>query len=395
MEDQKVIAPSPISQKLEDEDDPDTIFAKAISELDTQPLPKLRNPIRWQDVLVNLIPISMILAAIFGIIWSVITYPIIYINITPVEKTVTITTLLSLATQTRSPKTIKASLSSLTTGKGHQVARQAQGFLTFYNGEFTAQVIPGGSVFAGADGVKAVTDAQVIIPASNLPNIQSATISAHAIEFGTQGNIGAYDINGQCCNAAIKVVNAAPFYGGQNERTFQAVAQSDIDSLVSKLNTSITAQMPMTFSVAANQSVYPTNCSFSTATNHKVGEEAKAVSVSAQEVCSGLVYQNDELKTKTTDAFISQTQPSKSYTLLGSVTASLVTVTPLTATITGKWGYRLDKSYEGFLAAQIAGDAPGEAKQYLLHTGIISSVSLDQSLPKDPDYIRFIEAASF
>jgi len=64
-------------------------------------------------------------------------------------------------------------------------------------------------------------------------------------------------------------------------------------------------------------------------------------------------------------------------------------VAPLTATITGTWVFHLDTAYKRFLAEQIAGDSPAQARAYLLQTGVIAAVSLDQPLPKAPDYIRF------
>src|SRR6266487_4073523 len=93
------------------------------------------------------------------------------------------------------PITISQSATTHTTGRGHQDARNATGTVTFYNGQLNSIFIPAGFILTGSDGVQIVTDQDASIPASNLPQVGQVTVSAHAINAGSKGNIPSFDIN--------------------------------------------------------------------------------------------------------------------------------------------------------------------------------------------------------
>ena len=100
------------------------------------------------------------------------------------------------------PITLSQAQTAPTTGIGHENARAATGTVTFYNGLFTAQLIPQGTVFTGSDGVQVATDADVSIPAANPPMFAIASVFAYALLSGTSGNITAGDINTTISNGS-------------------------------------------------------------------------------------------------------------------------------------------------------------------------------------------------
>ena len=381
------------SQPLpQDEDDREDIFLRAVSEIDTLPLfpPRRRMRVCWSDILSSTLVLVLLLGSFAGLIWSALTYPVITVGVLPATKTMTITAPLTIPTERLAPQTLRETLSAATTGKGVQAAQAARGLLTFYNGEFTARVIAAGTTFTVSAGISVLTEASVTIPAATPPNLGIATVAAHATSTGPQGNLPAYALNRPCCHAAIKVVNPHPFTGGQTDRRFPAVAQQDVETIIQRLQAILMERMPAAFPVRAGEAVVPFNCTFVATPDHSVGTEASSVTVTAQQTCAGLRYRTVDLTRAATQAFSVQTQPSKSYDLRGLEQVTPTSVAPFTATIMGTWVFHLDTGYERFLAEQIAGDTPAQARAYLLQTGVIAAVSLDQPLPQDPDYIRFI-----
>ncbi len=103
---------------------------------------------------------------------------------------------------------------------------QAKGILTFYNGnQVGACTINAGTIVTDKNGVQITTDGSVTIPPGNpLKGYGSNTVSAHAVQPGSQGNIPAKDFN----YLAIKVCptgngayagfvsNMQAFAGGSN-----------------------------------------------------------------------------------------------------------------------------------------------------------------------------------
>lgn len=149
---------------LDEDDDP---VATAYSQVDTQPLPKLQEPpFSWSLVVAVLLFYTSALGV--AILYA-ITYPSVTIDVLPIEKVLSTTTMLPVPTRSLAPVTLTESLSAKTTGRGHIDATRASGTLTFYNGEFSAQTIVVGTVFTGSDGVQVATDGTVSIPPAAPP----------------------------------------------------------------------------------------------------------------------------------------------------------------------------------------------------------------------------------
>ncbi len=364
-------------QPADDDDSPDAIFMRAVSEIPTQPLPKYTS--REQEIVEPYFLCSVFLVVfclLVSSIAAVVNQPVVTVTLFPVHKSLQITTTIPLQTRQLAPVTLTRTLTAQTTGHGHQEARPATGTLTLYNGLFTQQTIPRGTVFAGADGVKMVTDEAVTIPAL-------------AVVAGSSGNIAAYDINATFVNG-VSVKNTSPFSHGQDARGYQAVAQRDLDTLTSKLQQQLTQAIPQAFRIAPGEEVTPTNCVFTASADHGIGEETQKVTVKAIKTCSAIAYSQDALQKKAVTAFTT-TRPGKKYELVSGVRTSVMSVSPFLVRCSGSWEYVFTSDYEQYLAEQITGDTPAQARAYLLKTGVVSQATITQSqtLP-DPYHIKFV-----
>jgi len=363
----------------------DEIFVNAVSEIPTQPLSKRRTR---EEIHALILLYVLVLFFIAGSLIGILTYPSVTIDLVPMSKRVSVLTQLSIPTRTLPPVTLSKSLTATTTGKGYQVARRATGNLTFYNGLFTQQTLPIGTVFIGRSGVKVSTDETVTLPAATPPQFAEATVSAHALQPGAAGNIQAGDVNATVSNGVL-VKNTSAFHGGRDARDFQAVSQSDLDNLTTKLQQQLTQALPHQFLLRSGEALQTTNCLFKATPNHQPGAEAREVTVNASKTCEGIAYSQDELERSATAAFTT-TRPGTNYLLEGDIQINVTSVSPFTVSLRGLWVYHLSQDYEQFLAQQIAGDTPEQARSYLLQTGFITQATVTQNLPKDPDHIHFL-----
>jgi hypothetical protein len=256
-----------------------------------------------------------------------------------------------------------------------------------YNGLFTAQTLPAGTVLTGADGVQIATDAPVTIPAGHPPLYGQAIVGARALKAGKAGNIGAGDIT-LTVSSGVLVKNSV-FRGGREARDFQAVAQADLDQVTVTLKGMLTQQMPLAFTLRPGEGVQPLDCTFNITPTHHVGEEAATVTARAASTCQGMAYNREQLNQRATQAFAAQASPGASYHLVGKVQVQVVSATPLTVSCRGLWAYTLSPDYEQFLAERIAGDSPQQARKYLLHTGFLTRAIVPDTLPRDPAHIHF------
>jgi len=175
-----------------------------------------------------------------------------------------------------------------TTGRVHVPATQARGLVTFYNSLTQPQVIDAGTLFIGADGEQIVTDQAAYVPAGDYTSNGQATVWAHALNTGVEGNVKAGDISGPCCRAFIQAVNSA-FSGGHDARDIQAVAKS------AQLQQSLQARLSTLLS-PGNTLVTPVPCSTHTASSQAVGTQASQMSVTVRQTCTPAAYNLSELE---------------------------------------------------------------------------------------------------
>jgi hypothetical protein len=314
--------------------------------------------------------------------------PVVTVTIIPESHVLTLTGTVQLGRLLR-PITLSQSQTVLTTGKGHQDARSAIGYITFYNGLFSSQTIAAGTIVTGADGVHIITDQEAGIPAANPPSLGYATVSAHAITQGTAGNIPSYDINEACCSTAIKAVNTTPFHGGQNERTFQTVAKADIASIAIPLKTTVAQSMQgaVTAQVNQHETLLVLPCSRAETADHNAGDEAKEVTVTVSQTCSAAAYNSQALeeRVKSRLASLAATKLGPGYRLRGDVQVSVKkaivtrTTTPLvflTFQAQGTWVYGLNAAGQQAIKSLIAGKPKQEALRELLALPGIAHASI-------------------
>ena len=183
------------------------------------------------------------------------------------------------------------------TGIGHENASTATGTVTFYNGLFTAQLIPQGTVFTGSDGVQVMTDAAISIPAANPPMFAVVSVFAHALLPGTAGNIQAGDINTTISNG-ILVKNLGPFYGGKNARNYHTVSRDDINNLSTAVQKELSIRIDNLFreQLQAGEEMTTPQCHMSIASSYSVGHEATQVTVKVSGTRKASAYSTERIK---------------------------------------------------------------------------------------------------
>lgn len=117
------------------------------------------------------------------------------------------------------------------TGTQNYPATKATGELTIYNGSILTQRFPAGLILTTTSGVEVVADASVIVPAGNPPSYGIATVEAHAVVGGTQGNIPPYAID-EVDGTSLYIRNVTPFHEGENAYSVKVVTVQDITRAV-------------------------------------------------------------------------------------------------------------------------------------------------------------------
>jgi hypothetical protein len=102
----------------------------------------------------------------------------------------------------------------------------ARGILTLSNGSIISQELPKGFILTGKDGIEIVTDAAVFVPAGNANGYGIATVSAHALVSGLQGNLRAFAID-QVYGTSLYIRNLRSFTGGQEAYTVTFITSQD------------------------------------------------------------------------------------------------------------------------------------------------------------------------
>jgi hypothetical protein len=334
--------------------------------------------------------------------------PTAIVTIIPIERTITTTAAIQVQGRQLPTLTLSQSQTTPATGKGHQEATQAQGEITFYNGLLTSQTIAAGTPLTGADGVEIITDqAATLPPASNTtpPTFGQVTVLAHAVQPGAGGNISPYDINGSCCAASILAKNTTSFTGGQNARDYTVVTGDDMINAATSLKTSllISEQGALNAQLHSDEALIPPSCQQTTTADHKVGDEAKEITITVSETCSGIAYNAHDLHLLATQ-MISQQPAQTGYTVFGDVTANVIHATiahqahgiaTLTVKLDTTYIYTFPPGETQQLRNMIAGKTKQQAIATLLRFPGIAGAHItmngeNQMLPQDPGAIRII-----
>jgi len=294
-----------------------------------------------------------------------------------------------------------------TTGHGHQDAKHATGTLTFYNSQFQTVTIPAGTALTGASGIEIVTDQDATIPAESQtipPTLGQTTVSAHALVPGAKGNIPTGDINQQCCAPSLLAQNTSAFHGGQDERSFQTVAKSDIDSSANQLKTTLVQSIQGAFQgqLQPQEHLHLLPCTTTVRSDHRIGAEATQVNVTMSLTCSAVAYNTDWLQAQATALLSHQVlqQLGTGYSVLGNpqvtVTQAILTHTTPTLVIScqGIWIYELSATAQQRIKRAIAGKTKQDALRLLLSLPGIERAFIawgdDTKLPTDTHNIHVV-----
>jgi len=301
------------------------------------------------------------------------------------------------------PLTLKESQTVATTGKGHQDARNATGFITFYNGAFSEQTVPAGTILTGTDGVQVGTDQDAFIPAGNPPSYGQITIAAHAIHPGSHGNIPPFAIT-QIYASTVLAKNTTAFYGGQDERDFQTVAKADIVNGAAPLKTSLVQHMRAALrnQLRSGEVLIAPTCTFQVSSDRQPGAEANQATVTVADTCSSIAYNKDGLHKAVTQLLTIQAIRTfgTGYHLIGEFTVTVHQATSRDTTPTlvfsshSTWVYGVSAKMEERIKTRIAGKTKHDALQLLSSLPDIAQVAIvwrdDTKLPKDAHYIHLV-----
>ena len=326
-----------------------------------------------------------IVASLVGMVYQLVTFPHTLILLYTKAIPATTTAPLDLPTRPLVPVTLTRSATRATTGTGHQDATRATGTLTFYNGLSTMQRVPA-TVLTGRDGVQVTVAQPVAIPAALPPQFGETTVPVAATNPGAAGNSAADDVS-LALSSSLTVKNLSAFTGGRDARTYRAVAPKDLRTLTTTVNGTLAQAFPNAFPLQPGEAAIPTHCATKATPTHQAGEEAQSVTLTMSKTCSAVAYRQRDLTRAATAAF-TQTRPGASYHIVGSVQTTVQSVSPVTVTLRGKWAFTFSQSYQDDLAEQIQGDTPEQARAYLLRTGVISYVSVPNTLAS-ANYINF------
>ncbi len=289
-----------------------------------------------------------------------------------------------------------------TTGKGHQDAKAGHGYITFYNAATYPQTITAGTLLTGADGVQIITDADAFIPAGTLATNGQATVPAHMLQVGPEGNIKAGDIYGSCCRVNVFAANTT-FTGGQPAREYQTVTQQDIITVATSLKTSLnqSVQAALQTQVHTDETlITPLPCQQNVKPDHHPGDEAAHVNILVSETCTGMTYNTQAYQNRIMQIANQQAthQLGDGYTPVGQIQSTILQAraqkhnqTELQVTLAETYAYQMSQEQQQQLKTLIAGENKTQATNTLLHIPGIQSVSVSSTtIPTDTQHIRVI-----
>ncbi|MBA2392601.1 MAG: hypothetical protein H0V70_07625 [Ktedonobacteraceae bacterium] len=289
-----------------------------------------------------------------------------------------------------------------TTGKGHQDAKAAHGYITFYNAATYDQTITAGTLLTGADGVQVITEQDALIPAANYPTFGQISVSAQSVNTGPGGNIRAGDIYGPCCRLNVSAVSSA-FTGGQQARDYQTVTVQDINTVAASMKTSLnqSVQAALQTQVHSDETlITPLPCQQNVKPDHQPGEEAAQVTILVSKTCTGMTYSTQAYQDRITQIANEQAtkQLGDGYTPIGQVQSTITQTTPqnhnrlqLHVTLAETYTYEVSQQLQQHIKTLIAGESKTQATTTLLHIPGIQSVSVSSStIPTDTKHIRVI-----
>jgi len=118
-------------------------------------------------------------------------------------------------------RTFTAKVAIIPTGVKTYPATTAHGVLTITNGSIIGQYVPAGFIISGIS-----TDTAVYVPPGSADGYGYATVQAHALISGKQGNIPALAIN-SVIGSSLYIRNLSAFSGGRDSYSVTVVTVQD------------------------------------------------------------------------------------------------------------------------------------------------------------------------
>jgi hypothetical protein len=241
------------------------------------------------------------------------------------------------------------------------------------------------------------------IPAGN-PTIGygEVTVTAQAVQKGKAGNIAAGDIAITINNGLL--VKNTQFYGGQDERNFLIVTQTDRDAAAATLKAKVSASM----TAALQQQLTPAEqvqhvpCPPTVIADHAIGSEATQLHVTVTETCTAIAYNTKELTTQATRLLATQAVKTVGwgYALYGNINVTVTKATTHHQTVVlsfraqGIYVYQLTENWQHQMKTLIAGKPRTTALRLLATFAGIRQVSIngipDNKQIPDPDHIQLL-----
>lgn len=366
-----------------------------------------------------LVTLLMLVGTGFAI-WSIgpLVAPVATITIVPVSTSISTQATFPVVTRgvtdAAAPQIVGRLLSSVslsqqasipTTGTTTQEATVARGTITFYNAAPLPQTVLAGTLITSPMGEAVVTDSTVSILAAQYPLFGQATVAAHAVLAGPNGNLPTGAIYGPCCRVNLSAVSGA-FHGGQAARTYQSVSQQDPETVLTHLKASLAERMEAAVRVqvqAGETLLHPLECQAHSQANHPVGAEATQLSMTMSETCTGVVYQNAAFHALVERLFSQEAtrRLGKGYQQVGDVTVTTTTITPkaggvmvVGVTMSGTWAYQFGPTERAHLLRAVAGKSKAMALTMLMQLpGVVRAwlgIERGSSVPSDPAQIHLM-----
>jgi hypothetical protein len=357
-----------------------------------------------------LIPFTVLFCLVFvaaASLASLLT-PSATVTIIPIERSITTTETIQVQGRTLPALTLAQSITVPATGKRHQDATRAAGTITFYNGLLTSQTVAAGTILTGSDGVQIMTDRAANIPPASPPLEGQVTVAAHAATEGVSGNIPVLDINQACCLTSVVAKNTGGFTGGRNARTYGVVTKSDLVSAQEAILATLTKsqQAALTTQLNPGEALFTPPCKPSVSSNHRPGIEAKQVTVTVSDTCTGIACASRDVYANATRMITKDAAErlGTGYSPVGDIQTTIVQATAATnnqgeakiiVQISGTWAYQITPRIQEQLAVLLAGKTKQQAVAILLQSPGIAGMQIsvrggNLMLPQDSKAIRIL-----
>jgi serine/threonine protein kinase len=296
----------------------------------------------------------------------------------------------------------------------HQDAQSATGTITFLNSSTNASTIKQSKTTFQVGNVKIVIDQNAVIPGSNSLQQQQITLSAHAVQPGSAGNIPALTINqSPCCgNSNISAQNLNAFAGGTDAADYNylkpddvtAVTNTDQGTLKTNAQNDIKSQMKPSEQLLGDINCDPPKTTEDIQPNTPQANTVTAANVTLSVTCTGKVYDSSIVQTIAQNALKQKasTDPGTGYVQTGNIVTQPqqpqvqqdgnVTFSVIAS---GVWSYQWTDTMRQDLLNEIKGKSVNDAQAILnSHPGIASvTIALRDGgniLPSDVTQIAFI-----